>query len=102
MADDHQPQVPLLRLVQQEGPDLGLGDEVQHGADLVAQQIAHSGPQGTGDAEPLELPAGEGADALVEQSLPMDPGQAALHPLPQVGGDGEEQCVLTSILTPEN
>ena len=57
MTDDDQPQVALLRLIQQEGPDLGLGDKVQHGADLVAQQIAHSGPQGTGDAEPLEFTA---------------------------------------------
>lgn len=53
------------------------------------------GLQGHGQQYPLELPAGEGADALVEQSLPMDPGQAALHPLPQVGGDGEEHRPAT-------
>ena len=68
MTDDDQPQVALLRLVQQKGPDLGLGDEVQHGADLVAQQIAHPGPQGTGNAEPLKL-----TDRQL-RGIPLPPG----------------------------
>lgn len=59
MADHQEPQLPPLGLLQKELPDLGLGDQVQHGSDLVAQQIAGPGPQGPGDAEPLELPAGE-------------------------------------------
>ena len=55
VADDEQSQAPALPLPEEKLPDLGLGDQVQHGGDLVAQEIAGGRAQGPGDTEPLEL-----------------------------------------------
>ncbi len=88
---------------EEDGQVIILADLVQHVQHQVLAPHIHPdrdsssrmriwgmGSRAMASEDPLELPAGEGADALVEQSLPMDPSQAALHPLPQVGGDGEE------------
>ena len=40
--------------------------------------------------DPLQLTAGERADALVEQGLAVDAGKARRHLVPQGGGDGQE------------
>ena len=48
------------------------------------------GFQRQGQQHPLEFSAGEGAQPLVQQSLPVDPGQAGLHPGPQLFGCGKK------------
>ena len=79
MADDEQAQLPPRRLLQQKVPDLGLGNQVQHGGDLVAQEKPGRRPQSPGDAEPLELSAGE-LRGIALQPARLDV-QSVQHPL---------------------
>ena len=59
VGDGHEAHTPLLRLRQNAVPDLGLGDNVQHRADFVADEEGRAAHQSPGHAEALELPAGE-------------------------------------------
>ena len=68
VAYNDQPQLTPLGFSQEKVPDLGLGDEIQHGGDLIAQEVAHPVPQGPGDAEALKLPPGE------LQGIALQPG----------------------------
>ena len=93
-----QAHIPAGGLVQDHVPDLGLGDDVQHGADFVADQIVRAAHQGPGHAEPLELAAGElpgepvqpgPLDAEgVENVLPEDAGLLQHPAKPPAGIDG--------------
>ena len=77
-----EPHVPPGRLRQDHLPDLGLGDHVQHGADLVADQEVRAAHQGPGHAEALELPPGQ------LPGEPVQPGplnaEGVQHVLPQL------------------
>ena len=93
VADDEEPQAPALRLLQEEGPELGLGDEVQHGGELVTQEIAGPRPQGPGHAEALELPAGElGGVALQPAGLDVQALQDPLLHRPALGQRGPQSA----------
>ena len=50
---------PLFHLLHQEAPDLALGYQIQHGADLVCQKKAGPLSQSPGNAEPLHFTPGD-------------------------------------------
>ena len=46
-------------VIEQHMPDVRLGDRVEHGGRLVADQVARARGQRAGDAEALQLAAGQ-------------------------------------------
>ena len=87
---------------EEDGEIIFLPDLVQHiqqqmlsphidpGQRLVQNENLRNGLQRQGQQHPLELPAGEGADALLNQRLTVDPGQALGYLVPQMAGDRQE------------
>ena len=55
---DQHSQSSLFPLFQQEIPYLRLGDKIQHGRNLIAEEKAGIRMQSPGKAEPLQFPAG--------------------------------------------
>ena len=53
MADRYQANLSLHHFPEQEIPDLALGDQVQHRADLIRQQEFCPSPQRARQTEPL-------------------------------------------------
>ena len=64
-------QVPAGGLAEEEIPYLGLGDQIQHGGALIAEEELHRGMEGAGQAEPLELAAGKCGNRL-EYIIPRE------------------------------
>lgn len=87
---------------EEDGEIIFLPDLVQHiqqqmlsphidpGQRLVQNENLRNGLQRQGQQHPLELPAGEGADALLNQRLTVDPGQALGYLVPQMAGTGRK------------
>lgn len=70
MGHHQQAQVPAGGLAEEEIPYLGLGDQIQHGGALIAEEELHRGMEGAGQAEPLELAAGKLPGVAGEPALP--------------------------------
>ena len=53
VGDDQHPEFPFLGDFEEKAPDLGLGDDVEHGRDLVADEELRFRSEDAGDADPL-------------------------------------------------
>ena len=58
MADYQHPHPPFFHRLQENPPDLGLTDRIQHGRDLIGNDKGGLRGQGTGNGQSLELAAG--------------------------------------------
>ena len=59
VGDGKNAHFPPSRFLQDHLPELGLGNCIQHGADLVADEIIRTAKQSSRDTKSLQLAAGE-------------------------------------------
>ena len=90
MGGEENGEIILLPHLVEHVEELSLPLDVHTGERLVQDEDMGNRFQRHGQQDPLELSAGERADALIHQGLGVDPAQAAEDPFPQLFRGGQK------------
>ena len=90
MGGQQDGQVVLAADLVQHIQQLALPIDVHPGERLVQNEDMGQGLQRQGQQHPLQLAAGERAQAFVDQAVPMYPRKALQHPCAQASGRGQK------------